>query len=465
MGIRMRRTRFVAESEHLDRLLETSRMIQQAMDAASSGGVAYEFGKEPIITPVPMTVLNQLGFERPEERLVVGMLRDACKRVDVTCGSSADLTASFLLATIRELVRRASSGEKPRLLQERLQEEVEVCIASLSVSARRAGLNDAQRLVQGFIADEQAGSIVIEAMRLAGTNGRVHVDKAVGAPRTTIELSDGYSFKLEPVVSLSAVQPWKHANVRCLIIDGIIESVAEIHNIFEIANETKDPIAIFCRGYGKEVLTTISANRLRRTLNVHPIQVTFDPRTVNILNDIAVVCGCDVVSSLKGELISTIRYESLPVVESVSILGGDVTISHRRTAKAVEVQSHVLAQKRDETEIDGLREIYDSRIRSLTGTRVDVRVAGTPRESQARAEQIDAGLRLAKCVLSHGLVPLASIEPAGILEQPLGELVRRMAERIGQETEVPALLAASIIRQGARCAINLCLTAGLIVTD
>ena len=56
---------------------------------------------------------------------------------------------------------------------------------------------------------------------------------------------------------------------------------------------------------------------------------------VNQLVDIAVCSGCDVVSSIKGELISTIEWDDLVEVEHIRITSGKTSIDNKKTISRV----------------------------------------------------------------------------------------------------------------------------------
>jgi len=89
-----------------------------------------------------------------------------------------------------------------------------------------------------------------------------------------------------------------------IIIDGMIETVGEIHHLLFEASQNKKPYVIFCFGLSPEVKNVIIENNKRGITEVFPVSITFDENTINILNDIAFLHKSEIVSSQKGQTIS-----------------------------------------------------------------------------------------------------------------------------------------------------------------
>jgi hypothetical protein len=96
----------------------------------------------------------------------------------------------------------------------------------------------------------------------------------------------------------------KIENYNFIIVDGIIDTVGEIHHLLQKASENKENYVIFCYGVNDEVKHTILNNNRRRITKVYPIDIKVTEESLNILNDIAVISNDEVISALKGQTIS-----------------------------------------------------------------------------------------------------------------------------------------------------------------
>ena len=93
-------------------------------------------------------------------------------------------------------------------------------------------------------------------------------------------------------------------NYNFIVIDGFIESVGEIHHALHKSANEKESFVIFCFGMSEEVKKTIITNNSKGITEIFPVVIKFDENTVNVLNDLAVIHDCDVISALKGQTIS-----------------------------------------------------------------------------------------------------------------------------------------------------------------
>ena len=122
---------------------------------------------------------------------------------------------------------------------------------------------------------------------------------------------------------------------KFIIIDGFIESVGEVHHLFEKANKNKLPYVIFCYGMSEEVKHNIMINNRERRFTVLPVSLDVnDENTLNILNDIAVIHNGEVISSNMGQTISQEVRKDLLTGDKITFYEGkvqiDPMISHNR---------------------------------------------------------------------------------------------------------------------------------------
>jgi hypothetical protein len=112
---------------------------------------------------------------------------------------------------------------------------------------------------------------------------------------------------------------WERDNFKFIVIDGFIDSAGEIHHLLHKASEDKEPYVVFCKGMREEVKHTILHNLQRKTIDVLPISLETNEENVNILNDIASCLDSDVISALKGDLISVEVRRELSVGKKIRI--------------------------------------------------------------------------------------------------------------------------------------------------
>lgn len=287
-------------------------------------------------------------------------------------------------------------------------------LRSLPTLSRPASMVTLRQVLSALVPD--VTELLMETLELAGSECKIFVEPSQTGV-TVVEKVLGYSFTGMPDANIYKSGKWTATGAKCLIIDGIVEKVSEIDSLLRRCSETKGPMVIFARGFSGDVLTTLRVNHARKTLNVMPVLVEFDIDSVNVLLDIAAVVGCDIVSSLKGELISMVKYDDIPVIKSITCVNRNITIINDSTSDRVRVQLQNLIQKRAAETLPGVRQILDKRIRSLSSSSVVIRVTDSGSTGSRIMSEIDVGLKAVRAALSHGvLMPVGALQ--GIISHP-----------------------------------------------
>lgn len=240
-------------------------------------------------------------------------------------------------------------------------------------------------------------AVVMEAIGMASLGSKISIKKSA-VNRTFVELTNGYSFDTKRLLP----QNLRLEKPKVICIDGYIESVSEIHHLLEHFAESKNAGLLFVRGMSDDVLHTMKVNIDRGTLQLYPVIVPFDADNINTLVDIAVVSGGDVISHLKGNLISSIGISDIRQVDHAIVNASHTVI--RNASSQDRVSSHrkfLLKQLEERPEIDSL---LRNRIKSLTSSYVEVSIAADM-NFLSNSQQIDEGIRYVMSLINSKLNP------------------------------------------------------------
>jgi len=237
--------------------------------------------------------------------------------------------------------------------------------------------------------------ILTTALDLAGFGGRIVIEKTEVEP--SVELVRGYTFDVEPAWMLTT----RLNTPRVAVVDGYIESVSELHHFLESASESNEHVLLFIRGMSDDVKHTLKVNYDRRTLKVIPMIVKFDLQGINTVNDVAIVSGADLVSSVKGDLISNMVMNDLQYVDNALIYPNKIVITNARTHAAVNTHVSNLRKKRNDEKIDDVAQLIDVRIRSLSPNHVVIRLRDD-KDFVITSQAIDYTLRAFRSLVDNG---------------------------------------------------------------
>jgi len=255
-------------------------------------------------------------------------------------------------------------------------------------------------LIKNLNVSPLSTSLLVEILEYCNVNSKIKLNKSSNQ-KTYIEISNSYQFAVAPLTSIKRSQ---ETNCKIFVIDGFVEDVAELHHLFYhfSSNEKETPFAIFCRGMSDDVLNTIAVNNSRGSFRCYPYKVNFDAESVNTLVDIAVVAGGDVTSSLKGELISSIKLDSVNRVDSFSQTGNLVMIKCNSSKNRV--KTHVNNLQKKLSECNELEKDYiHKRLSSLTANRIDVFIPDDM-NYYSRTQELDEGIRLILSVMNKSFL-------------------------------------------------------------
>lgn len=250
-------------------------------------------------------------------------------------------------------------------------------------------------------ATKELTNLVLDALELAGLQGKVVLDTTnFSFDNDVIELNSGSFFSgLIPGFKISSTK-LLHTKVVC--IDGYIESVSEIHKMLEDCSSSKETLVIFLRGLSDDVKNTLKVNYDRKTLSVIPVVVPFDIQGINLLNDIAIVCGIDVFSSLKGQLFNSIDISTLSRVDFINLTSYGVLIENASTNSSVSRHVSFLQKKIISSEHETSIHSITKRIQSLGMNRVMIKLSDN-HEKLKKSFMIDNCLRALKLSTTYGI--------------------------------------------------------------
>lgn len=260
-------------------------------------------------------------------------------------------------------------------------------------------------ILDSFINDKKIKSMLWESLDLCGYQGRMFIDPNNNS-ESSISLNLGYSFDVIVPISLSNSQVKVDSKFIC--IDGVIEKVSEIHHILEQNSMRKDPIFIVARGFSDEVLSTLVVNLKRKTLNVIPIQIPFDPQKMNYVTDISIVTKSEIISPSMGKLLSSIKLDNIETVDYVHLSNGFLLIENKKSFNDVLNHINHLYNRIDEDPNSHI--LIDNRIKNLSSRRLNIKLNHkNDHEKRSNNNDLDLGMRINKSLTKFGYIDITKI--------------------------------------------------------
>jgi hypothetical protein len=397
------------------------------------------------------------------DRLLRPIILDAVITSELLAGGSGELCLSLIFDLLSSCIKDMRKGKSHNEIIRCINSCEDRWVSHLKSSGRKLDRSAFDKLISE-INDDFCQSIIDIVMKLSDIKTAVHVEKS-NAVNTTVELFSGSSFCVGADTNfLMGKNLWERKNVRSIMIDGMIESIGEIHHLLEKAAETKEPYVIFSRDMSPDVLHTLYVNIQRRTIDVLPVCVGLDENTINILNDIAIVCGGDIVSSYKGDLIASAVKDELPISDFISVSNKGVVIRNDKTKKDVTDHMRYLEKKRNSQREAALRVVFDDRLKAMCSNKIVVNVGTSARfKNRSTIENLDKFYRMCQPLLRYGFLKTDELEILHSQHQKYGNIVH---ENIVKSGKIISTLGACIaVKNAASSVKSICSVGYALVKD
>ena len=259
-----------------------------------------------------------------------------------------------------------------------------------------------KKMLASFV-DAKSIDQLVECFDIAGLRGKIVLSPHAAINNDVVEVNFGCFFsELMPAFKIKST---KFLNSKIICIDGFIENVSEIHRVLDDALKQKETIILFARGLSEEVIHTLKVNYDRGTLQVIPIIVKYDLDNANILNDLAVTSCSDVVSSLKGQLISNIDISTFSRVDSVVVTPSGILVENDIATNNIDFHIKNLQNKINTSENQYEKDVLTKRIQNLGVNRITVHFKNDQLK-KTKSLEFDRAIRSIKSATSYGICEL-----------------------------------------------------------
>jgi len=268
---------------------------------------------------------------------------------------------------------------------------------------------------------------------------------------TTIEKRQGYIYD-NVTISSSFCHPvgWKRNDVNVILIDGIIESVGEIHHLLEKAHETGESYLVICSGILPEPLNVIQTNFARKTIDVIVGTVDSNEFGIQTMVDMGTCCLTEPISAMKGETISQVSRREIKKVDRIEAYPKKLTIVNPQAKNATDELLHdVMSRSESNTDIAHL---FQKRVKSLISSTVKVSIGRDDIDrNRSLVEEVDLFFRTSPMSLKWGFIKKSDLTM--LPDDLLGLLFRRTnvqpTHRIKKSLETYLSFREQINRTGA----------------
>jgi chaperonin GroEL len=405
-----------------------------------------KFGS-PTVTKDGVTVAKEIELSDPIENLGAQMVKEVATKTSDLAGDGTTTATVLAQAIYREGLKNVTAGANPMELKRGIDRAVEAVVEQLkSISVPTVGKKEIAQV--GTISantDKEIGNLIADAMEKVGKEGVITVEEAKGL-ETTLETVDGMQFDRGYLSPYFVTDPEKMEAVLedpyILIHDKKISAMKELLPLLEKVAESGKPMLVIAEDVEGDALATLVVNKLRGTLKVVAVKAPgFGDRRKEMLRDIAVLTGGQVISEEVGLKLENVTLADLGRAKRVVIDKDDTTIVDGK-GKPEAIQGRIAEIKAaiEKSTSDYDREKLQERLAKLSGGVAIINVgAATETEMKEKKARVEDALHATRAAVEEGVVPgggVALIRAQSALDKLKGtedekvgvEIVRRALE-------------------------------------
>lgn len=366
----------------------------------------------PNVTHDGVTVAKDIELEDPFENMGAQLVKEASSKTNDVAGDGTTTATVLAQALVHAGMEAVDAGSNPMILKTGIEKAATAVVKEIEKISKPISSHDERAQVAKISsASEQIGSMIADAMDRVGVDGVITVEEGQGL-ELTVEYKEGMEFDRGYASAYFVTDPSKMVatieDPHILLTDKKISSLNELLPFLETLVKISKNLVIIADDIEGEALTTLVLNKLRGTLNVLAIKRPgFGDRAKEMLEDIAVLTGANVISEDTGRTLESVTVEDLGHADRVtSDKDNTIIVGGVGDKTAVDNRIKQIRQQIEATTSDFDREKLQERLAKLSGGVAVIKVgAATEVEMKEKKMRVEDAVHATKAASEEGIVP------------------------------------------------------------
>jgi chaperonin GroEL len=407
------RTRVLAGAEILYNAVKTT------MGPKGRNVVISKSYGAPSVTHDGVTVAKGVDLPEVDDETLgykVGaeLIKQAANKMNDVAGDGTTTVTVLTYHILNEANKLIAAGHNPMLLRKGLESAAHDAIKKLNGMAEDIESNKKRVAEVATISagDSEIGALIANVIDKVGKDGVVTVEEGQGLNLES-EVVEGFTIDRGFVSPYFVTDPTRMEAVydkpAIVITDKKITNVQEFLPMLEkLAQAGKKDLVLIAEDVEGEALATLVLNKLKGVFNTIAVKApAFGDRRKEILQDIAILTGAQVISEEQGHTFENVGLDVVGSARKVIVTKDETTIIEG-AGNPIEVDARVkqIVAQADAATSEYEKENYDKRRAALGGKVAVIKVGGaTETEIEEKKYRVDDAVAAVKAALDEGIVP------------------------------------------------------------
>lgn len=387
----------------------------------------------PTITKDGVSVAKEIELQDPFENMGAQFVREVASKTNDDAGDGTTTATVLAYALVHEGLKSVAAGMTPIEIKRGIDKAVAIAVDEIKKNAKPVkGAEDVTHIATiSANNDPEIGKMLADAIEKVGKDGVITVEESKNMD-TTVDTVEGMQFDRGYISAYFVTDRERMEaafdDAYVLIYDKKISSMKDLLPILEkIANAGKS-LVIIAEDVDGEALTTLVLNTIRGTIHVCAVKAPgFGDRRKDMLQDIAILTGGQVISDEVGLKLESADIDMLGKARSIKIDKDNTTIvGGAGEKKAISDRVEEIKHQIEKSTSSYDKEQLQKRLAKLAGGVAVINVgANTETEMKEKKFRVEDTIAATRAALDEGIVAgggLALLEAAKALENIPAEL-------------------------------------------
>lgn len=375
--------------------------------------IEKKFGA-PHITKDGVTVAREVELEDAFQNMGAQLVKEVASKTGDQAGDGTTTATVLAQSIVNVGLKNVAAGANPMDLKRGIDKAVSKVVECIKAQSREVDddfdkIENVARISANN--DEEIGRLIADAMKRVKKEGVITVEEAKGT-ETSVDIVEGMQFDrgyISPYfVTNTEKMECEMDNPYILLYDKKISNLKDILPILESTAQSGRGLLIISEDVDNEALATLVVNRLRGSLKICAVKAPgFGDRRKEMLEDIAILTGGNVISDVKGMRLDQATIDDLGSADKICVNKDNTTIINGSGDKdAIKARVGQIKAQMETTTSNYDREKLQERLAKLAGG-VAVLYIGAPSEVEMKEkkDRVDDALSATRAAVEEGIVP------------------------------------------------------------